>query len=133
MQSRVGKMENQMNQTFEEMSKLTRENRKLRKTLRSRSATPSRRRKEASDSEEEEEEESEGESEDSGEESEETEPMSSERGGGVEASLPLQVEGEGTQCVSTHVQGEEAQRALPAHDVGPAAGHRVRRLFRREG
>ena len=67
-----------MNQTFEEMSKLTRENRKLRKTLRSRSATPSRRRKEASDSEGEEEEESEGESEDSGEESEETEPMSSE-------------------------------------------------------
>jgi hypothetical protein len=70
-------MENQMNKTFEEMSKLTRENRKLRKTLRSKSPHPSRRRKQASDSEEEEEDDSEGESDDS-RESEETEPMSSE-------------------------------------------------------
>jgi hypothetical protein len=68
------------------MAKLTRQNRKLRSTLRSKSPHPSRRRKQASGSEgeeesEEEEEESEEESEESGNESESTEPMSSEEEG----------------------------------------------------
>ena len=66
-----------MKETDSQMDKLTRENRKLRKTLRSKSPHPSRRRKEASDSEEEEEDDSEGESDDS-DESDDTEPMSSE-------------------------------------------------------
>ena len=84
MQSSIGKMQNQMQQTIEDMSKLTRENRKLRSTLRSKSPHPSRRRKQASGSEgEEEEEEEEEDSEyecewESDEESEGTEPMSSE-------------------------------------------------------
>ena len=103
--------------TDSQMDKLTRENRKLRKTLRSKSPHPSRRRKQASDSEEEEEDDSEGGSDDS-DESDDTEPMSSE--GGASAAASLQVEGEGTHGVPTHGQGDEAQRALPAHDVGPA-------------
>ena len=60
MQSRVDKMEHQMKETDSQMGKLVRENRKLRKTLRSKSPHPSRRRKEASGDEGEEEEESEG-------------------------------------------------------------------------
>ena len=55
-------MENRMREADSQMSKPERENRKLRKTLRSKSPHPSRRRKEASDDEEEEEEEPEGES-----------------------------------------------------------------------
>ena len=70
-------MEHRQKEADGEMYKPTRKNRKLRKTIRSKSPHPSRRRKEASDSEEEEEEDSEGESPDS-EESEDTEPMSSE-------------------------------------------------------
>ena len=77
MQSRFDKMEHRQKEADSQMYKLTRENRKLRKTLRSKSPHPSRRRKQASDSEEEEEDESERESSDS-EESEDTEPMSSE-------------------------------------------------------
>ena len=77
MQSRFDKMEHRQEETDSQMYKPTRENRKLRKTLRSKSPHPSRRRKQASDSEEEEEDDSEGESSDS-EESEDTEPMSSE-------------------------------------------------------
>ena len=49
-----------MKETYEEMNNLKKENRKLRKTLRSKSPRPSRCRKEASDNEEEEEEDSEG-------------------------------------------------------------------------
>ena len=68
-----------MKETDSQMYKLTRGNRKLRKTLRSKSPHPSRRRKQASDSEGEEEEEdgSEGGSDES-EERDDTEPMSSE-------------------------------------------------------
>ena len=78
MQSRVDKMENRLKETDSQMYKLTRENRKLRKTLHSKSPHPSRRRKQPSDSEEEEEEDSEGGPEDS-KESEETEPMARKR------------------------------------------------------
>jgi len=86
LQSSVDKMQNQLKQTVEDMAKLTRQNRKLRSTLRSKSPHPSRRRKQASGSEdeeesEEEEEESEEESEESANESESTEPMSSEEEG----------------------------------------------------
>ena len=77
MQSRVDKTENRMKEADSQMGKLERENRKLRKTPRSKSPHPSRRRKEASDDEEEEEEEPEGES-DNFDESDDTEPMSSE-------------------------------------------------------
>ena len=77
MQSRADQMENRLKETDSQMDKLTRENRKLRKTLRSKSPHPSRHRKQASDSEEEEEDGSEGESDDS-DESDDTGPMSSE-------------------------------------------------------
>ena len=76
MQSRVGRIENRMKEAHAEMDNLKKENRKLRKTLRSKSPHPPRRRKEASDYEEDEEEESEGGSDDSAE-IDETEPMSS--------------------------------------------------------
>ena len=79
MQSRVSQIENRTKEAHTEIGNLKRENRKLRKTLRSKSPHPSRRRKEASDDEEEEEEEeSEGGSDESGESDETAEPMSSE-------------------------------------------------------
>ena len=53
MQSRFDKMENRQKEADSQMYKLTRETRKLRKSLRSKSPHPSRRRKQASDSEEE--------------------------------------------------------------------------------